>query len=305
MPRELRQRAGRPRRPGEEGDVPFGPVPFMRWAKEVYEADGIHFLAGSGIYGLLEEADLDLDRIAPRVWLKNSFGLPALRKAIAARHGVRPEQVLTAEGASGANFLILAAWIRPGDPVLLEEPYYDSFGTLLAGLQARIVRVPVDGDAGHEAILEAVRSRRGARPRAVIVTNPHNPTGRPLADSLLRSLAERCAETGALLLVDEAYRDFLFEETPGTAYREGMPVVSTASLTKGFGLGVLRIGWAIGPEELIDRAIRIHDNFGVVHPALTEAIGAAILSDAGRLAGWRERVRARVAANREHLARFL
>ena len=285
--------------------MPFGPVPFMRWAKEIYESDGLHFLAGSGIHDLLDEEDLDLSRAPLRVWLKNSFGLPALREAIAARHRVRPEEVLAAEGASGANFLILTAWIRPGDPVLLEEPHYEPFATVLCALGARIVRVAVDREGGHEAILDALRDRRGARPRAVVVTNPHNPTGRPLPDALLAALAEQCADLGALLLVDEAYRDFLFEERPGTAYRAGLPVVSTASLTKGFGLGTLRIGWAIGPEAVIDRAIRIHDNLGVVHPALTESIGAAILSDEARMERWRERIRARVTANRDLLERFL
>jgi aspartate/methionine/tyrosine aminotransferase len=75
-------------------------------------------------------------------------------------------------------------------------------------------------------------------------------------------------------------------------------------LTKVFGLGPLRIGWAIGPEGLIARAIRIHDNLGVVHPFLTESIGERIFADAGRLRLWKERIRKRAEANRAMLDRF-
>ncbi len=94
------------------------------------------------------------------------------------------------------------------------------------------------------------------------------------------------------------------EDPPGCAARGRPAVVTTASLTKVFGLGPLRIGWAIGREDLIERAIRIHDNLGVVHPFLTESIGAGILADAKRLRRWKERIHSRAETNRSMLADF-
>jgi aspartate/methionine/tyrosine aminotransferase len=70
-------------------------------------------------------------------------------------------------------------------------------------------------------------------------------------------------------------------------------------------LSHLRLGWAIGPPEVISRAMRLNDNLGVVHPWITEAIGARILTDSERMDRWRTRARARVDANRAAVARLL
>lgn len=283
----------------------FEPVAYMAWAKEQLERKDIHNLGSSGIRNLVPIEEIL--GIIPEVDLTqtNEDGMPALREAIAARYRVDAEGVLVAEGASLANFLVMAAALRPGDPVLIEEPYYEPLGSVLRALEARIVAVPVDRGEGHAALLERIRDPRGPRWRAVVITNPHNPTGVCIPEPLLRELAEACASIDAILHVDEAYREILFEDPPGCATHHGPSVVTTSSLTKVFGLSHLRIGWAIAPPGLVARARRVHDNLGVVHPYLTEAIGARILGKPGRLDGWREQVRRRVAANRAKLGAFL
>jgi aspartate/methionine/tyrosine aminotransferase len=285
--------------------VRFEPVAYMTWAKEQLERKDIHNLGSSGIRSLVPIEEIL--SIIPEVDLTqtNEDGMPALREAIAARYRVDAAGVLIAEGASLANFLVMAAALRPGDSVLIEEPYYEPLGSVLRALEARIVAVPVDRGEGHAELLERIRDPRGPRWRAVVITNPHNPTGARIPEDLLRELAEACASISAILHVDEAYREILFEDPPGCATHHGPTVVATSSLTKAFGLSHLRIGWAIGPPELVARAKRVHDNLGVVHPYLTEAIGARILGRPGRLDGWREAVRRRVDANRARLGAFL
>ncbi len=281
------------------------PVAYMTWAKAQLERGDIHNLGSSGIRQLVPIEEILA--IIPEVDFTqtNEDGLPALREAIAARFRVDPTQVLVAEGASLANFLMLAAIVRPGDPVLIEDPYYEPLGSVLRALEARIVTVPIDVADGYAALLERLRDPRGPRWRAVVITHPHNPTGVRIEAGLLSELAAACERIGAVLLVDEAYREILFEDPPGCASHHGPSVVTTASLTKVYGLSHLRIGWAIGPAERIARAMRLHDNLGVVHPYLTEAIGARILAAPGRIDGWRATLRKRVAANRARLAAFL
>jgi len=280
-------------------------VAYMAWAKTHLEEPGIRNLGSSGIRDLLTMDDLgDLMR-GLSVWGHNEDGLPELREAIAARYGVAASSVLAAEGTSLANFLVLAAWVRPGDPVLLEEPFYEPLGAALGAVGARVERVPVDGPEGHTRLLDRLKSGGRVRWRAAVATHPHNPTGEPICEDLLDALAEACASQGGLLMVDEAYREILFEDPPACAARGRPAVVSTASLTKVYGLSHLRIGWAIGPSDLIARAIRIHDNLGVVHPFLTEAIGARILRDSRRMEDWRARIRSRVEANRSALGSLL
>jgi hypothetical protein len=273
----------------------------MTWAKEQLEHGDIHNLGSSGIRQLvpIEEIlaiipEIDFTRT-------NEDGLPALREAVAARYRVKSEQVLASEGTSLANFLIMAAVVRPGDRVLIEEPYYEPLGSVLRALEAEIVTVSVDRAEGHAVLLDRIRNPRGGRWRAVVITNPHNPTGARIEETVLDDLASACDETGAVLHVDEAYREMFFEDPPGCASCGRPGVVTTSSLTKAFGLSHLRIGWAIGPSERIRQAVRLHDNLGVVHPYLTESIGARILAAPGRLDGWRATVRRRAETNRARL----
>ncbi len=280
-------------------------VPYMTWAKETFHKEGIHDLGTSGIVKLISPEELGIGSADYPTEVSNDDGLPALRAAIARRHSVPVESVLAAEGTSLANFLVLAALLRPGDAVILEEPFYDPIFSVLQALGARIARIPVDGEGRHEAILDHLSRRRGGRIRAVVVTNPHNPTGRAVGDDLLKRIATACEADGATLLVDEVYREVLFENPIGCAARLHPSIVTTGSLTKVYGLSHLRIGWAIGPSALIARATRLNDNLGVVHPWITEAIGARILTDDARMDRWRTRARARVDANRASVARLL
>src|SRR5258708_13963697 len=70
----------------------------------------------------------------------NHQGYQPLIEAIAARHGARPEQVVTAAGTSGANFLAFAALVEPGDEVLVEQPTYEPLLAALSWLGARLRR---------------------------------------------------------------------------------------------------------------------------------------------------------------------
>jgi aspartate/methionine/tyrosine aminotransferase len=277
----------------------------MRWAKALAMKQGIHNLADSSVRDLLSKDDLGLDRFDLPVWGGHVDGLPALREAIGVRYRIDPARVLTSEGSSLANFLILAAWVRPGDPVLIEDPFYEPLGAVLESLDARIRPVAVDGSDGHRAILDVLKEGNASRWRAVVITNPHNPSGRRLDDTLLSELADACQTQGAILLVDEVYRDLLFEDRCACAAHHGPAVVSTSSLTKAYGLGSLRMGWAIGRQDLINHAIRIHDNLGVDHPTLMEAIGAHLIGNTEQMDSWRERIRHRMKTNRKLLATFL
>jgi len=281
-------------------------IPYMRWAKETFDRQtDIHNLGTSGILSLIPPEELGIGPADfPRPDVRNEDGHPALREAIAGRYGVRPESVLVGEGTSLANFLICAALVRPGDEVILEEPYYQPLRSVLDAFGARIRFVPVDHSEGHAAILDALAGAR-TRVRAVVITNPHNPTGRVVEDPLLGRLATACEPHGATLVVDEVYREVLFEDPPGCAARIHPSIVSTSSLTKVWGLSHLRIGWAIGPPPLIARAIQLNDNLGVVHPYITEAAGARLIRDRAGMDRWRERARARVSANRATVARLL
>ncbi|HSF43524.1 MAG TPA: aminotransferase class I/II-fold pyridoxal phosphate-dependent enzyme, partial [Thermoanaerobaculia bacterium] len=110
---------------------------YMRWAKD--HAAARYNLANSGLLGCSTE-DLPFSPGDLLVNGPNRDGYPPLLEAIAAKYGVTPDRVVTAPGASGANFLAFAALVDAGDEVLVERPTYEPLLAALNFLGARVRR---------------------------------------------------------------------------------------------------------------------------------------------------------------------
>lgn len=206
-------------------------------------------------------ADLDLDgashpRYAP------------LREAIAARYGVKAENVVAADGTSMANFLAMAALIAPGDEVLAEHPTYELLlgaASFLAAQVKRFERNPADAFRLDPDKIEAAMSDRT---RLIVITNLHNPSSALASEQDLRAVGRMAASVGARVLVDEVYLDSAVPPRR-SAVHLGPEFVCTNSLTKVYGLSGLRCGWILAEPELAERMWRLNDLFGVnqAHPA--------------------------------------
>ena len=108
---------------------------------------------------------------------QNENGYGPLLDAIAARYGVTADCVTTAQGASGANFLVFAALLDPGDEVLVETPGYDPLLGAPRLLGARVNQFERDFAQGFALDPDRIRHAMTPRTRVIIVTNPHNPSG--------------------------------------------------------------------------------------------------------------------------------
>jgi histidinol-phosphate aminotransferase len=183
-------------------------------------------------------------------------GEPDLQRRIARKYGVRRDQIYLVGGTSLANFVTIAAFCDPGDLVAVETPRYAPLAEIPRSLGARV------SDIRH-----APDRPFGPIPRAaalVVVSSPHNPTGKVLTEADWKALA-RHADQGGIVLVDEVYRDLQGKPGRGAAARPP-PVPTTRSFTKTYGLGALRLGWVLGAPDLLDR-IREVDNLVSVQVA--------------------------------------
>jgi aspartate/methionine/tyrosine aminotransferase len=229
-------------------------APYMRWAKSrpAPEFD----LAGSNVLAC-EIDELEGAREALAITGRNDDGDPELIEAIAARYGVSARGVATAQGTSGANFLVYAALLEPGDEVLVERPAYDpllGIGRLLGIGIARFDRVFEEGYAlDPDRVAGAVTNRT----RLIVITSPHNPSGVVAGEQALDAIGRIAAGAGAHVLVDEVYLDASRAHRPASA--RGEPFVSTSSLTKSYGLAGLRCGWALAGPSVAERIRRVRD----------------------------------------------
>jgi len=169
-----------------------------------------------------------------------------LVRRIARRHGVPSSHVYLTGGTSLANFVAIAAFADPGDAVVVETPRYGSLAEIPRGLGCRVLDLPRDPEGGL--------AEPPAEGTLLVVTNPHNPTGRLLTEADWGRL-ERFARRG-VVLVDEVYRD-LQPRPPRVAAARHARFLTTASLTKSYGLGALRLGWVLAAPPLLDRVRRV------------------------------------------------
>ncbi len=252
-------------------------------------------LAGSGLADL-ELGDLEMDLARLRLHGDNPYGWPPLRERIGARFGVGPECVVTAAGASFANHLALAALIAPGDQVLIEAPTYPLLTDALAYFQARVRTFPRGFAEGWRLDPAAVANRLTSDTRLVVLTNPHNPSGAQASDEAVRAIAEAAERVGAVVLVDEVYRELTFAAGEAvTVFEPSRNLVVTSSLTKAYGLSGLRCGWILAPPALAERMRRLDDLFAARGPHLMEQLALAAFD---RLDALRQSARVIVETNR-------
>lgn len=233
---------------------------------------------------LLRQAVLETVEPAFSDYYVSAFGdgNPFVRAMLADRYGVTREQVLCTTGATGALSLIYRAFLKPGDHVLVETPGFDLFIGLAQAQGVAVDGFPRQGDrfAIDVADLEA---RLKPQTRLVVLSDLHNPSGMQLDEATLRALAELAERRGFVLVVDEVYADYAEgERRRGAAAALSPAVISISSLTKIYGLGVLRCGWIVGAPDLVARlrAFNGQVEFGV--STLSHAVAAQVLTAADR-----------------------
>lgn len=268
---------------------------YMTWAKD--HAAARFNLANSGILGC-DLNDLPLTLHDLQINGPNHEGYAPLKAAIAAQYGVAPEQVVTSQGTSMANFLAMATVLERGDEVLLEHPVYDPLLAAADYLGAVVKRFHRTLANGWQLDVDEVRRLVTTRTRLIVLTSPHNPSGVPVERATLRALGE----LGVSVLVDEVYRDILFEDAEPVAATLGAQFITTSSLTKSYGLSGLRCGWILCAPELAEQMRRLNDIFGAVGSMPSDALALAAFAQLPKLEA---RTRALLEPNQQLVREFL
>jgi alanine-synthesizing transaminase len=210
-----------------------------------------------------------------------SRGIPSLCRAVCdlyrRRFGVDldPErEAITTIGAKEGLSHLMWLLVQPGDAALVPDPSYPihRFAPLLAG--AEIVHYRFD-----EELEDALR-RAGSRPRTLIVSFPHNPTGAVATPELMQRIVDFARERELLVVHDFAYADLGYDghEPPSILQAEGARDVAVElySLTKGFSMAGWRVGFAVGNAEVLAGLARLKSylDYGTFQPIQIAAIVA-------------------------------
>lgn len=205
-------------------------------------------------------------------------GATALREAIAARYGLKAENIVCGAGSDELLQLLAHAYLRPGDEAIYSQYGFMVYPIIIAANGATAVVAP---EKNHLADVDAILARVTPKTRMVLLANPNNPTGTYLPFSEVKRLHAGLPPS-VLLVLDAAYAEFVRRND----YESGVELVSTfenvvmtRTFSKIYGLAALRIGWAYCPAHVADVLNRIRGPFNLNAPAI--AAGAAAIADQG------------------------
>jgi 2-aminoadipate transaminase len=187
-----------------------------------------------------------------------SIGYPPLREWIAERHQVEPTRVLVTNGSMQADAFLFDALVESGDSVIVEKPTYDRTLLSLRGRGADVRAVELETDGIDVAAVERVLAA-GARPKlAHIIPNFQNPAGYTLSAEKRQRLVELARSHEFMLFEDDPYVALRFKGTPVATMLsiDGDNVTYASSFSKTVCPGI-RVGYLVGPEELIARVAKI------------------------------------------------
>jgi histidinol-phosphate aminotransferase len=238
-------------------------------------------------------------REAPRVHLYPDGGSTALRDALAQRLGLAADQVLVGNGADELLAMIAWAVVDPGDEVVMSHPSFEPYATsaVLAGGVPQLSPL-----RGYDTDLDDMRRRVTSRTKAVVLCSPHNPATTIVRERALLRFLDDLGADSPLVVLDEAYRDFCDDpEYPdGARLLARYPrLLVLRTFSKIAGLAGLRVGYALGAAETIDRLNRVRAPFNVNR--LGQVAALAALDDPEH---W-ERTRAHVLTERAFVSAAL
>jgi histidinol-phosphate aminotransferase len=207
-----------------------------------------------------------------------------LRCKLAAHHDVPTEQVMVTAGSTGMLSLLCHTMLAPGRNAVTSERSFIVYSMAVRATGARLIETPTRGDGFDlDAILNAINEDT----RLVLLANPNNPTGTMIEVAAVDEFVA-AVPAHVVIMLDEAYSEFAvhFAARDKVEYsrslnyvrlnqlRQGASVVVLRTFSKAHGLAGLRIGYGLGPPELMGYCARMQDTFSVSSVAQAAALAA-------------------------------
>lgn len=230
-------------------------------------------------------------------------GIPELKEAIVEWHGrefgtrYEPSECIATVGGKHAIFNCLAALVSPGDEVILPVPYWVTFFDVINYYGGTPVKVETREENSFSLTVADLEGAITDRTRAVVVNSPNNPSGAVVRSEELERIYELTSSRGIVLLSDECYSHFLYDsDALSVASMDGSkPSVAVAgSLSKTFAMTGWRLGYLLGPAELVRNVNKLQSHAtsnptSIVQKAAIAALNGSMEPVYGMLEKYRER----------------
>lgn len=273
-------------------------VPFV--GPEAQErARGKAFIARLGanenVFGPSPRAIEAMQEAAGQVWCYADPESHDLRQALAAYHGVTPDQITVGEGIDGLLGSIVRLVVEEGDAVVTSDGAYPTFNYHVAGFGGVLHKVPYKDDTEDPQALFAKAVETNAK--LVYLANPDNPMGSWIEGDAIARAMDALPE-GTLLILDEAYIECAPEAATLPLPVDDRRVIRMRTFSKAYGMAGARLGYALGHADLISAFNKVRNHFGVNRMGQAGALAALGDTD------WLSHVQAEIAASRDRIGQI-
>jgi aspartate aminotransferase len=200
-----------------------------------------------------------------------NVGLPELRDAIAEKTArdsgltVPASRVLVTNGGKQAVFETIQAIIGDGDDVLLPTPAWTTYPEVIKFAGGNTIEVFAGADQGYKVTVEQLEAARTPNTKAMLFVSPSNPTGAVYSPDETRAIGEWALEHGVWVIADEIYQNLVYDGVKATSIVEAVPALAEQAVlvngvAKSFAMTGWRVGWMVGPEDVIKGAANLQSH---------------------------------------------
>ena len=214
--------------------------------------------------------------LASRSRYTQNAGVREAREAIAAYQrrvcgrDVSADDVIVTVGAMGSIFQQLFSLVGPGDEVIIPAPYWVNYVEVTKLCGAKPVIVSAREENAFAVSVGDVAAALTPRTRVLVVNSPNNPSGRVMDEATVRGLAALAAEHGLFVISDECYRSLVYDGIRYTSIYDRPELKGRCSvidaMSKQFSATGYRIGYTVGPRELVATMSQLQENLNACAP---------------------------------------
>ena len=214
-------------------------------------------------------------------------GLPELKEAVAAKtmrdsgYGCEASQVLITNGGKHAVYNCFEALLNPGDEVLLPTPYWTTYPEPVALAGGVTVPIITMAEGGFRATVEQLEAARTENTKALVFVSPSNPTGAIYPRDEIEAIGRWAVEHDIWVICDEIYEHLVYGDNEHYSMATLVPelgdkVIILNGVAKTYAMTGWRVGWMIGPADLIKAAqnLQSHSTSNVANVAQAAALAA-------------------------------
>jgi len=225
-----------------------------------------------------------------------TLGAVGLRKAISCRWGNGDyESVMVTSGSNEILYYIMETLLDQGDEVVVLEPIYHALCTVAEEKGCNLLRWKMRPEFGFVPDLEELKELLSDKTKMVCVNLPHNPTGATIDRASFDELIKLVSKTKAYLVWDAAFEDMVEGDPLPNPFYLYEKAISVGTLSKGYGLPGLRIGWCFAPKEVLEGCVRMRDYTTLFVSPLLEVIAEKVIWNSDKL------LRPRMAVSKNNL----